>query len=222
MIDPVRLVDQCMHKGLMCLAESLQYYWPTKYGPHENNIALHLARSFTENGFHVWAEVPLDEKNLKLKLDFLAYNYTQEITVALELKGSIETPPDNIEDLKRLVQIHNNGLCSGWPGEFYKDHARFAKHRLYGIAALFYATEFANWWHDPQACEYMPPHASRTAEGYSLIGKCLAEASCRAIVPLSEVLVSGQSLDLRNRFSRVGYALYDENSIGEIAKVLPL
>jgi hypothetical protein len=207
----------------MFLAESLQYYWPAKYGygAHENNITLHLARSFAENGFQVWAEVPLDEKNPKLKLDFLAYNYTKEITVALELKGSIETPPDNIDDLNRLVHIHNNRLCGGWPGDFYKDHAKLAKHRIYGIATLLYAMEFANWWHDPKACdEYKPPHDKRTAEGYAQIGKSLAVASFRAVVPLSEALLSGESPDFRYRFSRAGYALYDEHSIEEVGKIL--
>jgi len=109
------LANQCVHKELFYLAESLQYYWPADFAvvncvPQgylneiaENNIPLHLARSFAEKGFQLWAEVPLKEENRRL--DFFAYNYPEGITVALEFKKSIDTPQGNYEDLKQLVDI---------------------------------------------------------------------------------------------------------------------
>ena len=104
MADPNRLVDQCVHKGLMYLAEALQYYLPTPTShayPPENNIALHLARSFAEKDFQVWAEIPLTGASSG-ELDFLAWNYTENIVVALEFKRDVEDPPKIINDSNGL------------------------------------------------------------------------------------------------------------------------
>ncbi|MDR0465905.1 MAG: hypothetical protein LBH94_00955, partial [Deltaproteobacteria bacterium] len=187
MADPNRLVEQCVHKGLMYLAESLQYYWPANY-PNENNIALHLARSFAENGFQVWAEIPMKE-NKQERLDFLASNYTEEITVALEFKGSVEQPENNIEDLKRLLDIHKNkdGFDRGWPADGLRPsgfNAKPTEHRIYGIVTFHHAMEFAQWWNVPSSNGHMPE--GRSSEHYRLIGEAIDKTSCRATVVLED------------------------------------
>ncbi len=219
MTDTNRLVDQCMHRGLMYLAESLQYYWPANYAvisgerqDHslnefaENNIALHLARAFAEKGFQVWAEVPISGENRRL--DFLAYNYVEKISVALELKKTIETPQSNLEDLRRLVVIHNNDL-----GASYKaidDEMTW----MYGIVAIFAAKEFAAWWRNPEGCNYTPEE--RQAKDYEKIGKAIAAASHRYVMPL----VEWPKAQEKYRLCRAAYALYDEEKIIQLEAVL--
>ena len=211
MADPKRLAEQCVHSGLLYLAESLQYYWPARGEVAENNIALHLARSFAEKGFQMWAEIPLHGENRRL--DFLAYSYTDKITIALEFKKSIETPQGNQEDLKRLVDIHADGLC-------HHHGIGDAEHKMYGVVTLLSATEFADWWHDPKACGYMPPDG-RSAPEYIRIGKALEVADFRWVGPLVEHMRSVDAkLELKWRFLRAAYALYDEHGIGKLAEVL--
>ena len=159
----------------------------------------------------MWAEVPLSGENRRL--DFLAYSYADKITIALEFKKSIETPQGNYEDLKRLVDIHKKGLC-------HHQGIEDAEHKMYGIVTLLSSTEFADWWHDPEGCGYMPPDG-RSAHDYIRIGKALEVADFRWVGPLVEHLRSvGSTLELKWRFLRAAYALYDENSIGKLAEVL--
>lgn len=227
MLNPYFLAEQCVHKGLMYLSESLQYYWPANYAVvngvranylneiAENNIALHLARSFAENGFHIWAEVPLKREHRRL--DFLAYHYGLGLSVALEFKKSIETPQENYKDLKRLVHIKNNGLSSeehGFNGQCLHD----SKYHVRGIVTLLSATEFADWWAYPKSRNYIP--AGRKAYEYSKIGNAIAVASHRAVVPLCEYLCEGDSEGVQYRFRRAAYALYDDKSISALEKVL--
>ena len=206
--NPYLLTAQGVHKGLLYLAESLQNYWPAKGELAENNIALHLARSFAEKGFHMRAEVPLDGDNRRL--DFLACNYTENIAVALEFKRSIDTPQGNYEDLKRLVYIHKNGLCKDT-----FDYGEDAIHRIYGIVALLFENEFVDWWHNPEKNrEYMPE--GKSAKLYGNIGEALATATSRYVVPLYESLSSKPQY----RFGRAAYALYNENSMNKLSSVL--
>ena len=206
--NSLRLVEQCVHKGLIYLAETLQYPWPTNGELAENNIALHLARSFAEKGFQVWAEVPLDKENRRL--DFLARNYAESIAVALEFKRSIDTPQGNYEDLKRLVAIHKNGLSNDM-----LDFGEQSGHRIYGIVAFLFENEFAVWWWDPKGCkqEYMPD--GKSADLYTKIGMALAATKVRYVVPLCEHFRSP-----KYRFSRAAYALYDEASIDKLKEAL--
>ena len=224
MADPNRLVDQCVHKGLMYMAESLQYYWPANY-PNENNIALHLARSFAEKGFQVWAEIPL-KKNKKERLDFLSNSYPEEITVVMEFKGGVEDPPANIADLKRLVDIHNNNewLYNDWPAA-----GSIQDHRIYGVVTLLYAMEFVNWWHTPDPHkDYMPDIESiadknaqkRRAVGYKTIGKALGATHYRGVAMLEDFYRYDSARHSRYRFGYAAYALYDETSIKELEKAL--
>lgn len=227
MSEIYRLAEQCVHKGLIYLAESLQYYWPANtavtHGERqgylneiaENNIALHLARSFAEKGFQMWAEVPLNEENRRL--DFLAYSYSEGITVALEFKKSIDTPQGNYEDLKRLVEIHKNGLCNAEHG-FNNQSITLAEHKMYGVVTLLNATEFADWWAYPAAWNYMPQ--GRTADDYRKIGKAIAVASYRAVVPLIEYFHPGHSENLQYRFRRAAYALYETNGMMTLDSLL--
>lgn len=227
MSDPYRLVEQCVHRGLMYLAESLQYYWPANLAVvkgiqqgylneiAENNIALHLARSFGENGFQMWAEIPFDGENRRL--DFLAYSYAEGISVALEFKKRIDTPQENYEDLKRLVDIHKNGLGNVAHG-FNNQSINLAEHKMYGIVAILSATEFADWWSYPEACNYSPE--SRTAGDYRRIGEAIAVTDCRAVVPLTEYFYPGKSEALKYRFRRAAYVLYRDSELGKLDDVL--
>lgn len=206
MTNPNRLVDQCVHKGLIYLAESLQY-WTEYFEVAENNIALHLARSFAEKGFQVLAEIPFDGE--KRRLDFLAYSYTENITVALEFKNSIETPQGNYEDLNRLVKIHNKGL---------RVHDLMdSEHKVYGIVTLLHSIEFADWWYEPKTYDYMPK--GRSANDYKNIGRALEITPDRWVIPLVERL-RAEPVGIQWRFLRAACALYDQNLISELGSVL--
>jgi hypothetical protein len=228
MADPYRLVDQCVCTGLTYLADSLQYYWPANFAIlngvqqaylndiAERNITLHMAHSFAEKGFHMWAEVPLKDESRKI--DFLAFNYSEGIMVSLEFKNSLDYPPKNYADLERLVAIHQSGLCNPKHG-FNKQSVECAEHRMYGIVTLFSPVEFADWWLYPGDGEnYMPK--DRRGGDYKKIGKAVEKASYSAVVPLAELIYQGGSSELRYRFLRAAYALYDEKSISELKKVL--
>ena len=225
MTNPHHLAEQCVHKGLFYLAESLQYYWPANFAVingvqqgylneiAENNIALHLARSFAEKGFQIWAEVPLKEENRRL--DFFAYNYPEGITVALEFKKSIDTPQGNYEDLKRLVDIHANGVCNAEHG-FNNQSIKLAEHKMYGIVTLLSAEEFADWWMHPEARNYTPE--GRSAGDYMKMGKAIAVASYRSVVPLTEYFYPEKSAGDKYRFRRAAYALYSEKDMERLKK----
>ena len=237
MPDPNRLVDQCVRKGLTYLAESLQYYWPnwvSEY-PHENNIALHLARSFAEKGFQVWAEIPLTKyKGEKGEhLDFLAYNYSEEITVVLEFKGSVETPQGNINDLKRLIDIHNGedrfyskGSYGGWPADAYNPSAKSTGRKIYGVATFHHAMEFTKWWLKPEHYDYMPfdekdkKAKNRAPKDYKPIGRAINVATYRDVVLLEDFFRYNCPPDSKYRFRYAAYALFDESSINKLENVL--
>jgi hypothetical protein len=226
------LVEQCVFKGLVYLSETLQYYWPGRLvneggQPNqnriniiaENNIALHLARSFSENGFLVWAEVPFQNAEKKLRVDFLAYHYSQGILATLELKNNMSTPQNNLADLRRLVDISRMDLIS-------EDHAfnnaaiSRSPHKIYGIISLLERVEFADWWHSPQLCQEFTPQY-HNAPDYKIIGQALAKADCRSVQPLIEMRQVGRYPEtykelcdvFRNRLIRAGYALYNEATI---------
>lgn len=220
-------VEQCVHRGILYLAESLQYYWPANFSVAnakeqpfineiaENNIALHLSRSFAEDGFQVWAEVPFNKENRRI--DFLAYSYADGISVALEFKKSIDTPQGNLEDLKRLIDIHDTGLCNPIH-EFNNQSLNLASYKMYGIVVLLSATEFADWWMYPSAWNYTPD--KRFANDYSTIGKALDVSKHRYVVPIIEYFSPGTSEDMRYRFRRAAYALYDSAEIESLRKIL--
>ena len=221
MADPNRLVEQCVSNGLEYLADSLQYYWPANFDPdgnylhtfNENNIALHLARSFAEAGFRVWAEVPFYEQNLWL--DFFAYSDTKEIAVALEFKKSIDTPPSgSLDDLKRLVGIHNgDGLANS-------DNAINNAEWIYGIVTVLYSSEFFAWWENPAGCkDYRPESTRLRAPAYKQIGEAIAKkAYSHRILPLNK----WETRPARAMYAHThaAYALFDANSISELKSVL--
>lgn len=227
MPNPYLVSEQCVHKGLLSLAESLQYYWPANLAVvngmqqqylneiAENNIALHLARSFGERGFQMWAEVPFKDESRRL--DFLAYSYADEIIVALEFKKNIDTPQGNYEDLRRLVHISKNNLCNAAHG-FNNQAVMRARHKMYGVVTLLNATEFADWWAFPEAWNYTP--AGRSAGDYEKIGKAINIAGYRSVVPLVEYIVPGESASLQYRFRRAAYALYSEKEITKLERIL--
>ena len=229
MVDQNRLVDQCVHKGLMYLAEALQYYLPTPRShayPPENNIALHLARSFAEKNFQVWAEIPImGESNGEL--DFLAWNYTENITVALEFKRDVESPRLIVKDLMRLVKIHKKELllCRGWPGD--GQNTTFTGHKMYGMVTMLHTQELAKWWHHPAHKDYMPEvedqegkkQKPRDADGYRQIAKAI-ENTWRGIVPLEDFFRYSKEQTERYRFCYGAYALYDETNINTLEDVL--
>ena len=181
----------------------------------ENNLAIHCARSFAEKGFQVWAEVPLKEENRRL--DFFAYNYPEGITVALEFKKSIDTPQGNYEDLKRLVDIHENGVCNAEHG-FNSQSIKLAEHKMYGIVTLLSSEELADWWMHPEAWNYTPD--GRSAGDYMKIGKAIAVARYRSVVPLIECFYSEKCTDDKHRLRRAAYALYSENNIENLKKAI--
>ena len=204
MTDPKRLVDQCVHKGLLYLAESLQYYWPAnRYGKTpllnevaENNIALHLARSFAAKGFLMWAEVPFEGVNKRL--DFFAYHDKDKLGVALELKTSIDKPPSGSrDDLERLIKIANSNLANA--DAVNVEGAKW----LYGIVSVLYASALVDWWQNPEGCDDYLPKGYRAAS-YKQIGMALTKAYTHKVVPLR---------DWGDSCTHAAYALYDENSI---------
>ena len=209
MTEPICLADQCINKGLQCLEEAVEFYWPAKvdrpsgkfYPVAENNIALHLARSFTGNGFRVWAEVPSVTNSSRL--DFFAYCEKKNVCVALELKRSIDMPPSgSLDDLKKLVDLHyGEGLANA-------DTAINSAKWVYGIVTVFYTTEFLAWWEKPESYDYEKNTRYLNSQDYKQIGKCLPFAH-RNTVPFK-------------KWDNVHfvYALYDENSIGEIQTTL--
>ena len=227
MAKPYHLVEQCIHKGLVYLAESLQYYWPANFAVQkgvpqgylnevaENNIALHLAHSFAEQGFQVWAEVPLHEKNQRL--DFFAYNHSEGVTVALEFKNSIETPQGNYSDLERLVDIHERGVCNTEHG-FNNRSIELAEHAFYGVVTILSAMEFADWWMHPTNWGHAP--AGRASDEYRKVGIALAEAKTRSVVPLTEYFSPGESEEGKYRFRRAAYALYCKDDIQRLKTAL--
>jgi hypothetical protein len=89
---------------------------------------------------------------------------------------------------------------------------------MYGVVVLLNATEFADWWMHPKAWHYMPH--GRTADEYRKIGEALEIAAFRFAVPLIEYYYPGKSEELQYRFRRAAYALYDENNIKELGKLL--
>ena len=220
MADPNRLVDQCVHNGLKYLADSLQCYWPANFDPdgkylhtfNENNIVLHLARSFAEKGFRMWAEVPFYEQNLWL--DFFAYSDTEKIAVALEFKKSIDTPPSgSLDDLKRLVEIHKDGLANA-------DNAINRAKWIYGIVTVLYSSEFFVWWENPAVCKDYGPESTRLrAPSYKQIGEAIAKkAYSRRIVPLQK----WKTRPARAMYAHThaAYALFEDSSISDLASVL--
>lgn len=229
MADPNRLVAQCVCTGLTYLADSLQYYWPANFAilkgvPQvylneiaERNITLHIAHSFAEKGFHMWAEVPFNDGSRKV--DFLALNYSEGITVALEFKNNLENPPNSYADLERFVEIHRIGLCNPEHGFNNQSIAR-AEHRMYGIVTLLGPLEFADWWIYPGSGKVPYNPDGRTAGDYKKIGQAIEKASYRAVVPLAEQIYPGVQCDERYRFRRAAYALFDANSISELESVL--
>ncbi len=222
-LNKLRLADQCVFKGLLYLSEAMQYYWPASMHEKgylqeiaENNIALHLARSFSENGFLVWAEIPF-KNNISNKLDFLAYHYSLDILVALELKNNIETPQGNHKDFTRLVEIYNNGICNEehlFNGQVF---ASEKKPDILGIITMLNATEFAEWWKNPNVEGNYKPKG-RTAPDFEQIGKALEVCKYKAVMPLCEYVYPNESL--RYRFRRAAYALYDEVTIQDLEKAL--
>lgn len=222
-VNKLKLTDQCVFKSLLYLSEAIQYYWPaTMYDKNainiiaENNIALHLARAFSENGFLVWAEIPFKGSPEK-KFDFLAYNYSLDILVALELKNNIETPKNNLIDLHRLVQIQAEGICSVEHPFNNQCFGVDKKPDFYGIVTILNAVEFANWWRYPNTFGNYQPH-KRFSDEYKNIGKALEVSKCKGVIPLCERVYSGS--ELQDRFCRAAYALYDEDNIGGLAEVL--
>ncbi len=210
MTDSIYIVDQCIHRGLQYLEEPLQFYWPAKIDPSgrfnpvaENNIALHLARSFTEAGFAVWAEVPSNKNNDRL--DFLAYCGKEKVSVALELKRSIDMPPEGSnKDLVKLAGLRgDNGVGLANAG----DAINGAKW-IYGIVTMFYATEFVNWWKNPEDYDYGRKSKYLRSDTYKQIGRKIAKAH-RKIMPITK----WENVN-------AAYALYDENLIGELKKMI--
>ncbi|WP_185702394.1 MULTISPECIES: hypothetical protein, partial [unclassified Desulfovibrio] len=181
-----------------------------------SNIALHLAHSFAEKGFQVWAEVPLKEENRRI--DFFAYNYPEGITVALEFKKSIETPQGNYEDLKRLVDIHENGVCNAEHRFNNQSLSRAEPKEMYGVVTLLSAEEFADWWKHPKNGDYTPN--GRSARDYRRIGKAIDVAGYRFVVPLVEYFCSAKSTGDKYRFRRAAYALYRECDMENLKEVL--
>jgi len=227
------LVDQSVFKGLLYLSEALQYYWPAKLANvkgdlnsdvinliGENNIALHLARSFSENGFLVWAEVPFNTRDRSQRLDFLAYHYSKGILVALELKNSISTPQNNFKDLQRMVEISKIGFANE-THSFNSSTIEYSPYKMYGVISILERVEFADWWNMPQDNEMVLAHCGRNPEVYKTIGQALAKADLRSVVPLIEMLSLGQYPNeyeqllklFRNRCIRAGYALYHEDTV---------
>ena len=205
MSDPKWLVEQCMHDGLKYLKDSLGYYWPAKKDSKgnfnavtENNIALHLARSFAKKGFRMWAEVPFVDVNKRL--DFFAYHVNEKIAIVLELKSYIKQESESLEDLKRLRDIANSNLANA-------DSVNVEGSKwMYGFVTLLYQNEFAGWWNDPEG--YVPPNRKIfRAECYKRIGEALAKACIRKTEEIKK---------WENSCTHAAYALYDENTISGI------
>lgn len=228
-----RLVEQSILKGLLYLSEALQYYWPGKLANEkggvksgvinligENNIALQLARSFSENGFLVWAEVPFNNPDKSQRLDFLAYHYAEGILVALELKNSISTPQNNLEDLQRLVKICKMRLANE-AHPFNSSSIDYSPHKMYGVISILESVEFADWWNLPNENLEVMTQCGRYSEVYKVIGQALDKADLRSVVPLIEMLRQGEyPVDydqllkfFRSRFLRAGYAVYNEDTV---------
>lgn len=231
MHSPFRSIDAALTKGLLYLSEAVQYYWPANYAVEkgdtkgylnnfaENNIALQMARSFAEQGFLSWAEVPWQssaEDGTHKRLDFLAYSYTLEASIALEFKNSIMTPYKVRDDLHRLVSLYSQGIASEEHG-FNNAAVDDCEHKFYGIVVVLEATEFADWWRFPANNAFKPKNRS---EDYAIIGKALHVATAKYVVPLVEYFHETHREDLQYRFRRGAYALYDENGIVELEKVL--
>lgn len=79
------------------------------------------------------------------------------------------------------------------------------------------ATEFADWWIHPNPSENYQP-SKRSAIDYGKIGKALEVSKNKVVVPLCEMVRPG--IELRYRFCRGAYALYDESNIGKLAEAL--
>ncbi|MDL2279120.1 hypothetical protein LJC15_00455 [Desulfovibrio sp. OttesenSCG-928-G11] len=208
MTDSIRFTDRCINKGLQYLEKPLQIYWPAKIDSSgrlnpvaENNIALHLARSFTEAGFLVWAEIPSSAGHKRL--DFFAYCDTENIAVALELKRSIDMPPSGSrEDLKKLADLHYSaGLANA-------DAAINSAEWIYGIVTVLYANAFVTWWENPEGYDYEQSGRYLRSADYKKIGQGIAKAH-RNVVPLG-------------KWDNIAaaYALYDKNSIAELKMVM--
>lgn len=224
--------DAALRKGLFYLAEAVQCYWPANFAVEsgvtkaylnsfaENNIALHMARSFAEQGFLSWAEVPWvreKEDNTHKRLDLLAYSQPFKTSVALEFKNSILTPYKVSDDLRRLVYLRERGIASekhGFNGAIIANCERM----FYGIVVILEATEFADWWHFPEQNDFKP--AGRKVD-YAIIGKALNVATVRRVVPLVEYCHPTHKEELQYRFRRGAYALYDEGGMAQLAEVLP-
>ncbi len=214
-MNPYYLAEQSVFKSFFYLAEAMQYYWPSaNYEISENNMALHLARAFSENGFLVWAEVPFNDES-KQKLDFLAYHYPLKTLVALELKNNIEQPEKNYEDINRVVRIYDNGVYNV-AHRFNNQSITEAEHKIVGVATILNATEYAEWWINPTNNEYLP--VGRNAEMYRKIGMAINVAPYGAAVPLCEDL--HEEADIRYRFRRAAYALYDAEGVAKLKAVL--
>lgn len=224
MIDLIKI---CLNKGIFYLSESLNYYWPQCFAVlngikkpylneiNENNIAVHIARAFSENNFFIWAEVPI--KDQKRRIDLVAYNPIFKSLVYLELKNNIEQPENNLEDIKRLIYISDNGICNEDHG-FNHGCIKDAKFEYFGIVNIISGTEFAEWWLFPEKNNFLP--IDRQAKTYITLGRILNLTPHKSVITIGEYFSQNYSEQLRFRFRRVSYALFDKGLINSISKVI--
>ncbi len=170
MINKLEKIEKIVRKGYLSLSESLYQYWPLpedddKNEISESNINIHLAHSFLDLGYSVFAEHRLNDKE---HYDLKVVSPNKEYDIIIECKRFLKTDSTGIStDIERM-------MCT-----------EKGVRPVFGVVALL--TQIKNihdWWIDEERDKF-PSTRHRSHEWENLYSLLKQNSIYCASVPLS-------------------------------------